>query len=159
MKIETITINGKELAYKIVNGTAYREDTRNKVIEVLEYARINKKRIRVFYGDDNGRCWNEEFDTIGRIGRSYGGKISVPILLKNSNSGYGGSILTDKIVRITMNKANLYIHENFDTGVWDIKEEGNGFLVKNNGRGYANFKTEKQANKYVRFMLGEINSK
>jgi hypothetical protein len=89
-------INGNY--YKVCNGTYYNVDTKDTVIEKLENARISGRRIRVYYGKD-GNCWNDEFDTIGTIGRTTG-QIKSPILIKNSRSYSGRPILTDCIVRM-----------------------------------------------------------
>ena len=82
---------------QIVNGTSYHDSTSSDVIRVLEEARMYRWRIRLYYGE-NGKCWNDEYNTIGYIGRSTGSKI--PILLHNSRSIGGGAILDHKIVRI-----------------------------------------------------------
>jgi len=84
--------------YKVVNGTSYDVRTSDKVIELLENCRIRGIRIRFFYGAE-GRCWNDEFDTIGTIGRSTGIN-KIPLLIKNSLSSGGGAILDHCIVRI-----------------------------------------------------------
>ena len=89
------------IAYRIENGTAYSINTPIPVIEILEKARQNRTRIRIWYGKD-GQCWNEEFDTIGTVGRSTG-HFKVPLLIKNSRSMGGGAILDDCIVRIDVN--------------------------------------------------------
>lgn len=87
--------------YKIVGGTAYHIDTSIRVIEILEKMRYSGIRIRIWYGK-NGRCWNDEFGTIGTVGRSTG-QYKIPILLKNSRSIGGAAILDDCIVRIDVN--------------------------------------------------------
>jgi hypothetical protein len=100
--IEKKEVDG--VMYQICNGTYYHVDTPQGAISWLETSRERKQRIRVFYGSD-GKCWNDEFDTIGHIGRSCG-MIKIPLLIKNSRSYGGGGILDNRIVRIdTKNSA------------------------------------------------------
>ena len=88
--IETTLSNGNAIKYKIVNGTAYHFETDDKIVAVLESARINRTRIQIFYGDViTGRDWNESYDTKGYVGRSTG-TIQIPILAHNSRSSSGG---------------------------------------------------------------------
>jgi hypothetical protein len=82
------------------DGTAYKKETPQKVREILEESRTQKKRIRIFYGDTKtGEEWGDVENCI--VGRSYGGKISIPLAIKTRRSTGGGSILDDCIVRIT----------------------------------------------------------
>ena len=81
-----------------VNGTFYHDKTPREVIDILEAARLSRSRLRLWYGSD-GRCWNEENDTIGRIGRSTGSQ-KIPILIKSKRSLGGGGILDHCIIRI-----------------------------------------------------------
>ena len=103
-------IDGKE--YKVCNGTFYSSEALDGAILALEYARTNKIRVRIFYAyktaEEKERgvkdsefgvleVWNEEFDCVGRLGRSTG-TIKVPVLLSSSSSRYGSPILENKIV-------------------------------------------------------------
>ena len=111
LNIEIKKVNGKD--YKVVNGTFYELNTDNKVIEVLENARKSESRIRIFYGDTiTGEDWLEDYDTIGIVGRTCG-NIKSPILLKRKNSTGGGRILTENIVKITIDKRIYYIHDKY----------------------------------------------
>lgn len=102
--------DGKE--YKVCNDTFYSAEALDGAILALEYARTNKIRVRIFYAyktaEEKERgvkdsefdvleVWNEEFDCVGRLGRS-NGKIKVPILLSSSSSWYGSPILESRIV-------------------------------------------------------------
>jgi hypothetical protein len=87
-----------EKEYKVIDGTSYPTSTRETVIAWLETSRTRHQRIRIFYGKD-GKCWNEENDVIGHVGRSAGTK-KIPILIHSSRSMGGPAILTDCIVRI-----------------------------------------------------------
>ena len=125
MKIELMNVNGKN--YKVINNTWYNEDTSEEVIRILENARICDLRVRIFYGDNKtGEDWLEDYDVMGRIGRS-GGAVRVPLLLKKINSTGGEEILTNCIVKITIDKKTVYQHENYHidfnklTSEWEKK--------------------------------------
>jgi len=166
--MQTITeklSNGNEVTYKIINGTAYSIDTPNEVISILENARDNRIRIRVFYGDKiTGRDWMEEHDTIGYIGRSTG-KIKIPLLIHNRRSYGGGSLLDNCIVKITQNKNVIYQHKNYNIGDIKIGQTKNDDLIiqgythsaldDENAGGF--FKSEAKAENYKLFMQGLRN--
>lgn len=99
---------------KIVNGTSYNQDTNDKVIEVLENARLNRVRIQVDYGHKNGQSWGEINDITGYVGRSTGTQ-KIPLLIHNTRSLGGGALLTNCIVKIVTSKGKkvLYQHETF----------------------------------------------
>jgi hypothetical protein len=86
------------------NGTYYHKETDKNVIEVLDRfmncASFKCTRLKLYFGNViTGKDWGEENDCIGYIGRS-SGDIKIPILLKNSKSTGGGSILDHCIVKI-----------------------------------------------------------
>ena len=136
-----------------------------EVVSVLEAARQSGSRIRVFYGDvATGRDWHEEWNTMGYVGRSMGTQ-KVYILLNNSRSLGGGAILTSNIVRITIDKRDVYRHPTYHTGVFGIVHHRNhphvgAASVEIDGELYANgFKTANDAERFVQFMKGERNAK
>ena len=139
------------------------EKTTSLVATLLNNLSMSQQRIRLVYGDTNtGIDWLEEYDVIGTIGRSTGIK-QIPLLIKNSRSTGGGSILDDCILKIVdvKTKRILYQHEKYITSKFEI-----GFLaitgqysVSIGGKVQANFKTEKQAQKYIDFMLCKRMSK
>lgn len=99
--------------YKVYNDTWYCFNTPDRVIQILDGAMKNHKRIRVFYGDtETGRDWCEFFDTIGYVSRSCG-NVKIPLLLNNSRSIGGTSILDGSIVKITIDKVVVYQHLNY----------------------------------------------
>jgi len=152
--------------YKVINDTSYHKETNDKVISILENARISNKRIRIFYGDTKtGRDWKEEFDTIGTIGRSTGIN-KIPLLIKQSNSWGGGALLDHCIVKITIDKKVVYQHENYHIGEFEIKDASEEVKKHDlfvsvfcDNENIANFKTAKQAERYVEFLKGNRNSK
>ena len=136
MNIELKKVNGKD--YKVVNGTFYTSNTNNEIIEILENARKNGARIRVFYGNTvTGEDWLEDNDTIGTIGRTLG-DVKSPILLKRKNSIGGGLILTENIVKITIDKRIYYIHDkyhiNFDKLTSDYEKKNIEFFKGNTNK-------------------------
>jgi len=88
------------MKYQTVNGTSYHAETSLDVVKWLETSREREQRIRLFYGNvETGICWNEEFYTIGHVGRSTGSQ-KIPLLIYNSRSIGGGGILDHCIIRI-----------------------------------------------------------
>lgn len=159
--------NGSTIEYKIVNGTAYHKDTPMEVVAVLEASRQHDIRIRLFYGDvETGRDWMEEYETMGRVGRSVG-PIKIPILLKQRNSNGGTAILDDCIVKITAHGETLYQHPKYHQPSLSLRPCDDPEMIK---LGYttevlmddkvvARFATEAQAQRWISFMKGERNSK
>ena len=150
--------------YKVVNGISYHENTPDAVIRVLENAMRANKRIRIFYGDtETGRDWMEIYDITGTIGRSCG-QNKIPLLIKNSRSYGGGAILTDCIVKITIDKEVVYKHPKYYLPEMEIKEandtlkaEGYFYSVFADGKNTYNCKTLKQAENEVAFHKGLRN--
>jgi len=146
------------------------EGTPAEVQAVIQQAHANGDRIRVWYGDtETGRAWSEELDVMGVVGRSTG-RLKVPLLLNNSRSTGGPSILTASIVRIddTMARRTLYKHPSFSTGLENAKIVPNseasphplGFgVVDDEGVVVAGFSTEAKAQKWIDFMVGKRYSK
>ena len=139
--------------YKVTeSGTSYAEKTSDKVIDILERARYRGERIQVFYGDtETGKNWNEEYDTIGTIGRSTG-TYKITLLIKNKRSMGGGSILTDRIIAIKQGKNVLYKAANFVEDVYtivdsDMKEYAKNTLI--NGVLHGRHKTELSAQRLI----------
>lgn len=112
--VEHALDNGNTIVYKVYNGTYYHAETPLAVINALETARFSGKRIRIWLGDKLGAAWLEEYDVEGYVNRS-NGQIKVPILVNNSRSMGGGSILDHCIVRIKFTGASqdLYRHPKF----------------------------------------------
>ena len=111
--------DGKE--YKVCNGTFYSAEALDGVILALEYARVNRIRIRVFYAyktageKENGikdsefdvlEVWEDENDCIGRLGRS-NVNIKIPILLSSSSSCFGSPILDSRTVLVKTTEGNV----------------------------------------------------
>jgi hypothetical protein len=161
---------------KEINGTYYHDETPIQVINILEQNRQSQRqtRIRLYYGDTKtGKCWNEEHDIMGYIGRSTGSQ-KIPLLINNRRSIGGSAILDHCIVRIDIARKGykpLYIHPNFHVGEItisdppekigniDMKQAGYTTGVYIDGSNHANFKNYDQAVRFVQFLKGERYSK
>ncbi len=149
-------------------GTWFDFDTPAKVRQILDQYRKEGGRIRLFYGDRNtGRCWMEENDVVGEIGRSTG-RMQIPLLIAKGEDG-GPGVLDSCIVRIidADTRVELYHHKNYHLPEIEIRpadanlaNEGytHGAWVK--GRegefeNHANFRSFGKAAQWVAFMAGE----
>jgi hypothetical protein len=117
-----------EIVYQLIEDgndlpIAYHVETPQSLINVLERARKNRQRIKLYLGDiETGRDWHEEHDTVGYIGLSRGTEARFPILVYNERS-YGGGILMDNcIVKVkeAKGKCVLYKAANYQAPVIDI---------------------------------------
>lgn len=130
---------------------AYHLGTPPKVIDYLERARKNHIRIRIYLGDaETGKSWNEENDVAGYVGLSKGREARFPILLCNSRSFGGGSLLDHCIVKIktTLGGTTLYKHPNYKDPIIDITSgdlSGYPYNVNIDGQLHRRCKTLKQA--------------
>lgn len=162
---EIIPSNGNKITYKIINGTAYHVETPDVVVKLLETYRRNGTRVRLFFGDaETGRDWLEELDTIGTIGRSMG-KIKVPLLVKNDRSSGGGALLDHCIVRITVDKQDVYRHPKYHQGeitkepICEPAHPNLTMAVYIDGKCHAAFQTAQQTDRFIAFIKGERNAK
>jgi len=96
-----------ENKHKVFNGTYYHKDTSDRIINALEDAMKNNTRITVDYGDvKTGKSWEEDHNITGYVGRSTG-KFKIPLLIHNSRSMGGVSLLDHYILSIRhANKKN-----------------------------------------------------
>jgi len=140
-----------ETKYKVINGTSYHAETSQDVINVLESVSNNpRKRVRIYFGDvATGRCWNEEHDIFGYIGRSTG-TTKIPLLIANKRSYGGGALLDHCIIKIKESKGNrvLFQATNFQQPICEIKEStetGYTHSLYINGELYSNHKSLKAA--------------
>lgn len=145
-----------EKQYKRVGKMFFDIRTPDVVCNILEcYNSANRNsRIRLFYGDtDTGKCWMEENDTLGYVGRSTG-SIQIPLLIHNKNSKGGSAILDHCIVKITDGKRIVYRHPNYHMPVVSVS----GKSVFADGANVANFDNEQKAAKWAAFIKGERNN-
>ncbi|HXJ61839.1 MAG TPA: hypothetical protein VNU68_34800 [Verrucomicrobiae bacterium] len=146
-------------------GTYYRDTTPKAVVHHLELARQNGYQIRLWLGDaKTGRDWLEEWDVVGKVGRSMG-PIKSPLLLRTSRSIGGGIISTDCIVRLFVNGREVYRHPKYKLPsfalVFEDKHKDVPWAVFVNGQKepHARFKTQAKAQRWAAFMRGERLSK
>lgn len=153
---------------KVDFGTWFDYGTDPMVKAVLEAARLNDMRVRIFYGETDpekencGLSWMNEHDMYGSIGRSTG-ILKFPLLVPPGDDG-GCAILTSRIVKIigTSMCVSLYEHPAFrlpemvlvDETREDVLEKGYVVGVDVAGERQANFKTRKKANDWIDFMSG-----
>ena len=153
-----------QLKSEIFNGSKFEDE---KVKNIIERAYKTKQRLRLFYGN-RGRCWNDEYDIMGTIGRSTGAE-KIALLIHNSRSIGGGGILTDRIIGIfdTQSKQKLFWADGYEMPKATVCVCSNDDLVKKgythevwlNNELYANCKSEKQAQKLADFMTVKRFSK
>ena len=143
----------------------FSDNTNDKVRQVLTSCHNRNNRIRIVYGDVvTGEDWLEEYEVFGYVGKSTGVR-PIPLLINNSRSFGGGSILTDVTLKIvdTQTKLVLYQNENYVMPVLTKEISGHKeylYEVISNGEiVVARFKTEKQANNYIDFMQCKRMSK
>ena len=135
--------------------------TQNGVAALLNNLAMSKQRIRLVYGDiDTGKDWLQEYEVLGSIGKSNGSN-QIPLLISNSRSTGGGAILEDCILKIVdvKSKKVLYQHDKYLAPKFDIVPSIIGYSVTVDGNVQANFKTIKQAQNYIDFMLCKRMSK
>lgn len=143
----------------------FSDKTNEKVKQVLTSCYNRKNRIRIVYGDvKTGKSYLDEYEILGYVGKSTGIK-PIPLLINNSRSFGGGSILTDIILKIvdTQTKQVLFQHENYVMPVLtkEISSHKDYLydVIYNGESVVARFKTEKQANNYIDFMQCKRMSK
>lgn len=147
---------------KIVDNVEFDANTPDRVVSILLNYMHSGQRLRIFYGDaKTGKDWCEEWGTMGYIGRSTG-QVKIPLLVNNTKSYGGSAILTGCIVRITLDKRDIYRHPKYHIGKITLKPSPYPELpygVWINGKNHANFKTAEKAQKWAKFISGESNSK
>jgi hypothetical protein len=154
--------------------TAYHSDTPDRVVEQLEYARLNHLRVRLFYGDAlTGRDWLEENDVTGTIGRSTG-TVKFPLIIHSARSMGGPGILDHCIVKLMIGGRVVYQHPNYHMpritvvhpipsteycGEANLWAEGYSHGVDVDDARHANFKSEAKCLRYIAFLKGERGCK
>ena len=145
-------MTAKDMELEELGGLFFHKQTSPEVKGALLRAYIARFRIRLFMGDvDTGKCWLEEYDVIGRVGRTTG-DTKIPILVHNSTSMGGTAILDHCIVRITDTKGlMLYTHPNFHVPTLTVVDK----TVLSEGEVYANCDSAAEAHRLVAFLKGE----
>ena len=144
---------------KIDLGTWYDPNTPDEIIQVLETARKDGTKIRLFIGDrKTGVQWLEEDEIIGKVGRSTG-VFKVPLIIASGEMG-GGQISTKSILRIDNARtgSTLYQCSNYKRPELNVRPSGDKDLpvsvTRPDGTVEGNFKNEGEAEKYIAFHQG-----
>ena len=107
---------------------------------------------------------NEEYETMGYIGVSTG-KFPTLLLVPRSDSFGGVGIPLSQVIRITIDKQNIYKCANYQLPQLKMRKVANFTVVyrlditTNKWRHHARFSDKQQAERYVKFLLGESNRK
>ena len=146
-------------------GLWFSTNTPMQVKNVICHAYDHKLRVRLHLGNvHTGEVWPEEYDVIGRIGRSTGTE-KIPLLIKNARSMGGGGILDHCILGIqeVTSKQWLYKANNMQMPSLTITMNPRTsldpdrlqYVVEKENKNMAAFKTIKQAENYIAFMQGK----
>lgn len=151
------------------NSTYFEPGTDPKVQKLLESYRRSGNLVRLFCGDpETGRDWMNEWDMVGRIGRS-GGTMKVPLMisLEEDSDGFGGgAICTANVLRMmdVGSGKEVYRSERYQAPQIDVlpkvpQTDGYGWTALRDGKTEANFKTAFEAHEWAAYMRGEIAAK
>lgn len=143
----------------LTRQTYFDPGTDPKVVAVLESRRQTGGKVRLVLGDTRtGKPWLNEFDVVGKIGRS-GGSLKVPLLVEEGESG-GGAILTACVLNIIDWKSGrtLYRHPAYrepDLSLQPSDTPERPWAVIHLNEVIARFKDMGKACAYIAFMRGE----
>lgn len=151
--------NGNVIKYaRLSSGTCYHQETPVQVIRILESCMKSGETVRVFYGDtQTGQSWHDEFDVVGRIGRSMG-NIKIPLLVPKDDCG-GFGLLDHCIIRIDSRAGTLYQHKKFRVGEMTLSQGGDKQLpweVFIDCVLHARFAVNDEATKFMSFLQGNL---
>lgn len=142
------------------DSTQFQSETPAAVRRALETCRKTQPVIRLWLGDPaTGRSWLEEYDTIGRVGRSMG-PVKVPLLVPEGEAG-GGAISTDHVIRIRDEgtRKDLYRHPQFHlpelTVVADVFYASGTHAVLQEGKVYSRHRSYAAAAGLIAWLAGE----
>jgi len=143
----------------LTKQTYFDPGTDPKAAAVLESRRQAGGKVRLVLGDTrNGEAWLNEYDVVGKIGRS-GGSLKVPLLVEDGESG-GGAILTACLLNIidwasgrTLYRHPAYREPELSLQPSDIPERP--WAVIHLNEVIARFKDMGKACAYIAFMRGE----
>jgi len=140
-------------------NTYFDPGTDAKAARALERCRRDNAKVRLVLGDTGtGRCWLDEYDVVGCIGRSTG-TLKVPLLIE-PGAEYGAAILTACLLRIIdwNSGRDLYRHPAVRTPDLSIcRDEAHEtrWQVMHEGTVVASFGDIGKAGAYLAFMCGE----
>jgi hypothetical protein len=143
----------------LTHDTYFDPGTHPEVVKVLEAGRKTRRQVRLVYGDTrSGQTWFDEFDVVGRIGRSTGW-LKVPLLIEPGEAG-GGAILTACLLCIIdwQSGAALYTHPSYqvpDLRLVPTGDSSHPWGVEHQRDELARFGDIGKASAYLAFMRGE----
>ncbi len=151
--------NGNIIKYaRLSSGTCYHQETPDQVIRILESCMKSGVTVRVFYGDtQTGQSWHDEFDMVGRIGRSTG-SIKIPLLVPKGDCG-GPGLLDHCIIRIDSRQETLYQHKKFRVGDMTLSKgatKGYPWEVFIDSVLHARFNKNIEAIRFMDFIQGNL---
>lgn len=126
--------------------TQFHDETPQELRDLLESLRESQTRVIIRFGDTKtGKCWNDEWDNIGYIGRSTGIK-PITLLVYNKRSLGGGGILDASILKIMTSNGRevLYQVANYKPSLFEvlrIEEHPRPWTLRIDGTIYARFTT------------------
>lgn len=116
----------------IWNGEmSFHPSTPPLLISLINHVYQNKYRVHISYGDpDTGFDELTEFEAFGRIGRSTGTH-PIPLVIHNERSMGGGSLQTERIVRLRhTHGAVLWEHDAYHYGRIEIRALPDGEFIR-----------------------------
>ena len=91
--------------YKLTSGgTHYRQDTPEELIKVLERARVSRQRVAIVYRAESAPVY-------GRIGRSMGPTLRVPLILHTTRSNGGEPVCTSIIAEVRTSDGSHILYQ------------------------------------------------
>lgn len=143
----------------LTKRTYFDPGTDPKTAAVLESRRRTGDKVRLVLGDTRtGEPWLNEYDVVGKIGRS-GGSLKVPLLVEDGESG-GVAILTACVLHIidwksgrTLYRHPAYREPELSLQPSDVPERP--WAVIHLNEVIARFKDVGKACAYIAFMRGE----
>lgn len=90
--------------YREVNGTHYRNGTPDELIAVLERVRENRQRVAIVYQA-------ESTPVFGRVGRSCGPQLKVPLVIHNARSRGGEPICIGIVLEVRSSDGKQILYQ------------------------------------------------
>ena len=144
----------------LTRQTYFDPGTDPKAARALENSRRDGRKVRLVLGDTaSGRCWLDEHDVVGRIGRSTG-TLKVPLLVEPGEDG-GTAISTSCLLRLIAwdSGRDLYRHPAYQVPGLAIQRAPERtdlpWQVLCDGTVVACFADIGKAGGYLAFMCGE----
>ena len=145
---------------RLTQQTYFDPGTDPKAARALDNCRRDGRKVRLVLGDTaTGRCWLDEHDVVGHIGRSTG-SLKVPLLIEPGEDG-GAAILTDCLLRLIAWESgrDLYRHPAYRVPGLAIQRAPEQtdlpWQVLHDGTVVACFAEIGKAGGYLAFMCGE----